>query len=84
MESNSWYLKMIAWRESHIKQRNFILILSFVVGIFAAIAAFLEFALGGLDVPFQCFDFRLQCLLPVFLAAFKLLLRDFVLVFDGF
>ena len=41
MESNSWYLKMIAWRESHIKQRNFILILSFVVGIFAAIAAFL-------------------------------------------
>jgi CIC family chloride channel protein len=41
MESNNWYLKMIAWRESHIKQRNFILILSFVVGIFASIAAFL-------------------------------------------
>jgi len=32
---------MIAWRETHIKERNFILILSFVVGIFAAIAAFL-------------------------------------------
>lgn len=41
MESNGWYLKMIAWRESHIKQRNFILILSFIVGLFAAIAAFL-------------------------------------------
>ena len=41
MESNGWYLKMIAWREQHIKQRNFILILSFLVGIFAAIAAFL-------------------------------------------
>ena len=41
MESNGWYLRMIAWRELHIKQRNFILILSFVVGIFAAIAAFL-------------------------------------------
>jgi len=32
---------MIAWRELHIKERNFILILSFVVGLFAAIAAFL-------------------------------------------
>lgn len=41
MENIGWYLKMIAWRELHIKLRNFILILSFIVGIFAAIAAFL-------------------------------------------
>jgi CIC family chloride channel protein len=41
MENKRWYLTMIAWRETHIKERNFILILSFVVGIFAAIAAFL-------------------------------------------
>jgi len=41
MENSSWYLKMIAWRENHINERNFILILSFVVGLFAAIAAFL-------------------------------------------
>ncbi len=41
MENSSLYLKMIAWRESHIKERDFILILSFVVGIFAATAAFL-------------------------------------------
>lgn len=41
MENIGWYLKMIAWRELHIKERNFILILSFLVGIFAAIAAFL-------------------------------------------
>ena len=41
MESKSWYIRMIAWREHHIKERNFILILSFLVGIFAAIAAFL-------------------------------------------
>jgi chloride channel protein, CIC family len=41
MESKSWYIRMIAWRETHIKEKNFILILSFVVGIFAAIAAFL-------------------------------------------
>jgi len=41
MEDRSWYIKMLAWRELHIKERNFILMLSFVVGIFAAIAAFL-------------------------------------------
>jgi chloride channel protein, CIC family len=41
MENNGWYLKMLAWREAHIKQRNFILILSFAIGIFTAIAAFL-------------------------------------------
>lgn len=41
MENKSWYLKMIAWREKHIKQRQFILILSFIVGVFASIAAFL-------------------------------------------
>ncbi len=41
MENNEWYLKMIAWRDQHIKQQQFILILSFVVGVFASIAAFL-------------------------------------------
>lgn len=32
---------MITWRELHIKQRQFIIILSLVVGVFAAIAAFI-------------------------------------------
>ncbi len=32
---------MLSWRELHINQRQFILILSFIVGIFTAIAAFL-------------------------------------------
>jgi chloride channel protein, CIC family len=41
MESKNWYIRMIAWREHHIKERNFILILSFLVGVIAAIAAFL-------------------------------------------
>jgi CIC family chloride channel protein len=41
MEDNIWYIKMIAWREHHISQRQFILILSFLVGVFAAVAAFL-------------------------------------------
>jgi len=34
-------MKMLEWRETHIKQRNFILILSFIIGGFAAFAAFL-------------------------------------------
>ena len=32
---------MIAWRELHIKERNFILILSLLIGLFTATAAFL-------------------------------------------
>jgi CIC family chloride channel protein len=41
MENKGWYLKMIDWREQHIKQRQFILILSLIVGVFASIAAFI-------------------------------------------
>ncbi len=41
MENNNRYLKMIAWRELHIKQRHFIYILSLVIGILASFAAFL-------------------------------------------
>ncbi len=36
-----WYEKMIAWREQNIKHRQFLLLLSLVIGIFAAFAAFL-------------------------------------------
>ncbi|MFZ4581204.1 MAG: chloride channel protein [Paludibacter sp.] len=36
-----WYEKMIAWRELHIKQRQFLLILSLAIGVFTAFAAFL-------------------------------------------
>ncbi|MDR0811598.1 MAG: chloride channel protein, partial [Paludibacter sp.] len=38
---NSWYLQLLAWREKHIKQNQFILVLSFVIGVFSALAAFL-------------------------------------------
>jgi chloride channel protein, CIC family len=41
MDIRDWYLKMLDWRETHIQQRNFILILSFVVGILTATAGFL-------------------------------------------
>ncbi|MDR1592676.1 MAG: chloride channel protein [Prevotellaceae bacterium] len=38
--SKDRYLRLLDWREKHIKQRQFILILSFLVGIGAAGAAF--------------------------------------------
>lgn len=39
MEKKDWYLNIIRWREAHISQNNFILLLSFVVGVFASLAA---------------------------------------------
>ena len=35
------YLKLIHWRESHIKERQFVVLLSLVVGIMSALAAVL-------------------------------------------
>ncbi|MDR1698725.1 MAG: chloride channel protein, partial [Prevotellaceae bacterium] len=36
-----WHARMIAWRERHIREKHFILVLAVLVGIFTAIAAFL-------------------------------------------
>ncbi len=41
INNKSLYLKILAWREAHIKPRDFILILSIIVGIFSAIAAYI-------------------------------------------
>ena len=37
--NNGAYLKMIGWRERHIQKKHFVLLLSFFVGIGAALAA---------------------------------------------
>ena len=39
-KETDWFLKLLIWREKNIKEKNFILILSFVVGILAALAAY--------------------------------------------
>jgi len=39
MNKKDWYLRMIAWREAHVQQRHFILLLSVVIGFFASVAA---------------------------------------------
>jgi len=39
MIKKDWHIKMLAWREEHVPQRHFILILSFVVGVLASVAA---------------------------------------------
>ncbi|MDP4277083.1 MAG: chloride channel protein [Bacteroidota bacterium] len=41
MAEGERYLKLIRWRENHIKESNFILILSFIVGALTACAALL-------------------------------------------
>ena len=40
MTYNTWHLSLLAWREKHIKKSRFILILSFIVGVVTALAAF--------------------------------------------
>ncbi len=40
-KANDAYMRMIQWRESHIKQKHFVLILSFFVGFFCSVAAWL-------------------------------------------
>ncbi len=41
MAESARYLRMIGWREKHIKESNFILMLSFVVGLLTSVAALL-------------------------------------------
>ncbi|HET9571775.1 MAG TPA: chloride channel protein [Bacteroidales bacterium] len=41
MAESQRYLQLLGWREKHIKESNFILILSFVVGLLTSIAALL-------------------------------------------
>ncbi len=40
-KDNKLYDKVIHWREDHIQERHFILLLSFFVGFFASVAAFI-------------------------------------------
>ena len=38
---DSWYFNLLVWREKHIKERNFVLVLALVVGIISGFAALL-------------------------------------------
>lgn len=40
-KERDWYLRMLLWREKNIKEKNFVLILAFIVGIAGALAALL-------------------------------------------
>ncbi len=47
---SDWYIKIILWREHHISEKNFILILSFVTGLLGAAAALLlKFIIHGIQ-----------------------------------
>lgn len=41
MGKRDWYLKLIAWREKHIQQKHFVLILSMIIGVLTSIAAYI-------------------------------------------
>lgn len=41
MEQKGWFYNFLLWREKHIKEKHFILILSFIVGLLTAAAAIL-------------------------------------------
>lgn len=36
---NSWYMNLLEWREKHVKEKHFILVISLLVGLFTAAAA---------------------------------------------
>ena len=40
-DNRSWLLRFLCWREKHIKDKHFILILSLLVGVFTALAAYI-------------------------------------------
>jgi CIC family chloride channel protein len=39
VENKTWFDKVLSWREKHIKEQNFILLLSLMIGILTAVAA---------------------------------------------
>ncbi|MEG2820393.1 MAG: chloride channel protein, partial [Muribaculaceae bacterium] len=42
-----WFLKLLVWREKHIKEKNFVLILALIIGVLSGFAAlFLKFLIG--------------------------------------
>ncbi|MBQ1724334.1 MAG: chloride channel protein, partial [Muribaculaceae bacterium] len=40
-ESHSWYMRMLQWRERHIGERTFVVVLALVVGVVSGLAAVL-------------------------------------------
>lgn len=47
MGGGGWYMKMLAWREKHIKEKTFLVILALVTGIVSGLAAVLLKTLIG-------------------------------------
>ena len=52
-EERSWLQRFIIWREKNVKEKRFILVLSFLVGIFTAFAALILKLLIGYKIFLQ-------------------------------
>ena len=55
---NNWYVSFLSWRVRHIKERNFIIILSLLVGIVTGLAG--VFLKNSVHLTHQFFTERLQ------------------------
>lgn len=40
MRNEGWFCRLLLWKDKHIKERNFVMFVSFLVGILTALAAF--------------------------------------------
>ncbi len=40
MRNEGWFYRLLLWKDKHIKERNFVMFVSFLVGILTALAAF--------------------------------------------
>jgi hypothetical protein len=57
-EERSWLQRFIIWREKNVKEKRFILVLSFLVGIFYGICRIDIETVDTLDTKFSYREFR--------------------------
>lgn len=85
--SSSWFMKLLAWREAHIEERTFVVMLALVVGIAAGLAAvLLKFLIGWISTLVEAttqwsevhYQYLIFPLLGILLAALyvRYLVRD--------
>ena len=56
---NNWYVRFLSWRVRHIKERNFIIVLSLLVGIITGLAG--VFLKNSVHYTHQFITERLFC-----------------------
>lgn len=73
---NNWYVSFLSWRVRHIKERNFIVILSLLVGIITGLAG--VFLKNSVHYTHQFLTERLQIDSGSFVVFYSSFYRDLV------